>query len=69
MEDGFDSINQLQNLDFIVGNSAQDVLDQIRAIHLPTRLISVYSQGTRHYAWIQTHAKLKKIKQNLKEGK
>lgn len=58
----FDNLNDLGNtLEFLEGQSAQELLNQIKSITLPTKIIAMYSVGSRHFAWIQTTAKIKKV--------
>lgn len=58
----FDNLNNLShNFTFLEGQSAQELLDQIKQIKLPVQIVSMYAVGTRHYAWIITTAKINKI--------
>lgn len=59
----FDSLNENKyTLDFLIGDSAEDLRNQIASIPLRVKIITIYAYGTRHIAWIQTEAKLKKVK-------
>lgn len=59
----FDSLNSnTSTLDFLIGDSAEELRAQIASIHLPVKIIAIYAIGVRHIAWIQTTAKLKKVK-------
>ena len=53
--------NEGRNLMFLVGLDANELLGQIKDITLPVRIISIYAVGSRHYAWIQTTAKVKTV--------
>jgi hypothetical protein len=46
-----------------MGDSAEDLKNQITSIRLPTKIIAIYAVGSKHVAWIQTTAKIvKKVK-------
>ena len=58
----FENLNNVgQNLDFLEGQSAKELLDQIKQIKLPIQIISMYAVGSRHFAWILTTAKINKV--------
>ena len=58
----FENLNNIsQNLTFLEGQSAQELLDQIKQIRLPIQIISMYAVGSRHFAWIVTTAKINKV--------
>lgn len=60
-DDMFESLNpNTSTLDFLVGDSAEDLKAQITSIRLPTKIIAIYAVGVKHIAWIQTTAKIKK---------
>jgi hypothetical protein len=60
----FDSLNpNTSALEFLMGDSAEDLKNQITSIRLPTKIIAIYAVGSKHVAWIQTTAKIvKKVK-------
>lgn len=59
----FSNLNPLgDNLDYIEAMSTRELLAQIKKIRLPVRIVSIYSYGSVHIAWIETKAKIKKIK-------
>jgi len=64
----FDNLNQVGlGLEFLEALSAEELKKQIQSITLPTKIISIYAIGSRHIAWIQTTAKVQKIKKDKKE--
>ena len=63
-DDLFENLG-VQGLTFIIGESAEDVLKQVSAIRLPVKIISIYAQGSKHYAWIQTSAKIIRSKKGV----
>ncbi len=59
----FENLNNYsQNLTFLEGLSAQELLDQIKQIKLPVQILSIYAVGSKHVAWIVTTAKINKVK-------
>lgn len=66
MADGlFDSLNSSgENLEFLVGNSPQELLEMIRQIRLPLNIVSIYAIGSKHIAWFQTSARIIKKKKD-----
>lgn len=64
MSDGmFTNLNPLgEVLDYIEAKSLEELRVKIKSIRLPTRIITIYSHGTRHVAWIITEAKIKKVR-------
>ena len=58
----FENLNNYsQNLNFLEGNSAQELLDQIKQFKLPVQILSIYAVGSKHFAWIVTTAKVNKV--------
>lgn len=55
-----ENLSGLTNVVYLVGNSAQAVLDQLNLFTKPTRIIGVYAQGSLHYMWIQTSDKVRR---------
>jgi hypothetical protein len=58
-------------IQYLVGESAEDLRDQFTQIKIPYRIISIYGSGSRHYAWINTTMAIKikkKNKQELRNG-
>lgn len=49
----------------LIGESAEDLHKQLTSITLPVKIITIYAQGSKHYAWIYTSAKI--IKKTKKE--
>lgn len=60
----FDSLNNLKDsLNFLTGNSPEELELMLKQINLPVQIISIYSSGSKHYAWFITTAKIKKVKE------
>jgi len=65
----FDAVNSIQSLTFVQGDSAEDLLKQLRLIRLPVAIVAMYAVGSKHIAWIKTDAKLvKKAKKQEADG-
>jgi hypothetical protein len=65
MSDGlFENLNQYgTELDFLIGESAEDLKKQIQAIRSHIQIIEIYAMGTRHYCWFLSKQKInKKVK-------
>lgn len=58
-----DSLSSYPNLDFLHGNDAEDLLNKLRQINLPYKIVAMYAQGSRHYAWISLTKAIKKVKE------
>lgn len=56
----FENLNKYQNLNFLTGDSPEDLLRQIQSIRLPTQVLQIYGMNGKHYAWILTEAKIVK---------
>lgn len=57
------------NLEFLEADGPTQLLEQIRQIRLPFKIISIYSNGRRHYAWVDLTQPIKKKKVPLKRTK
>jgi hypothetical protein len=59
----FDNLNSVGDaLDYIQATSPEKLLEEIKKIRLPVKIMTIYSYGNVHIAWILTRAKLKKVK-------
>jgi len=54
MEIEFSNLNPYQSLDFLEANSPQELLTLLKAYRGQMKILSIYSQGSRHIAWVQT---------------
>lgn len=61
----FENLNLNASLNFLKGNSEEELLGMIKSIRLPLKIISIYSVGTKHVAWFQTSAKIVKKKKEI----
>lgn len=65
----FTNLNGLSGIDFLRTDSPEELRAQIASIHLPVKILAIYTHGGQHIAWILTEAKIKKIKKGeLKNG-
>ncbi len=57
----FENLNPVgENLDYIQAVSPAALRDELKKIRLPMKILSIYSYGSLHIAWIQTQAKIKR---------
>lgn len=63
-----DSLSSYPNLEYLEGATPQDLKDKLTQIRLPFKIISIYSVGSRHFAWVSLTKKIIKIKQENKNG-
>jgi len=64
-DDLFENLNINQSLNYFKGNSEEELLDLIKSVRLPLKIISIYSVGTKHVAWFQTSAKIVRKKKEI----
>ena len=58
---GDNTLNQYSDsLQLLIGETAEDLLAQIKSIRVPVGIITIYPQGSKHYAWIQGDIKVVK---------
>lgn len=61
MADGlFENLNSYENLDFLIGESAEDLKKQLNSIRSHIQIISIYATGARHICWFYTKTKINK---------
>jgi len=61
----FENLNNIgSNLNYFVGNSADEILDQVKQIKLPVQVVSMYAVGAKHFIWFITTAKITKTTSN-----
>jgi hypothetical protein len=60
----FHSLNPYDSIEAIYGDSPEELLQQLRAIKTPIRIVAIVPNGTRHVAYImgdvRTTKKLRK---------
>lgn len=61
----FENLNNNQDLNYFKADSEEQLLEMIKKIRLPLKIISLYSVGTKHVAWFQTSAKIVKKKKEI----
>ena len=54
-------------VEFFIGESADELKSQLDQMRIPYKILSIYSQGNRHYAWINTAATIIKKKKTKKQ--
>ena len=64
-----DSLSENKNIEHLSGSSPEDLKTQLRQIKLPYRIVSIYSQGGAHIAWIIPTLPIKKVSKNTVKEK
>jgi hypothetical protein len=64
----FDSLNSLQNLQSVEADGFGQLVEKLRQIPLPVRVVFTMNQGSKFYAAILTDAKIVKKKKGDKEN-
>ena len=55
-------------LKVLSARSTEELLSQIQSISLPVKIVSIYGDSNRHWAWILTQAKIVKSKKDKTEN-
>lgn len=62
------NLSPYRGLTFLVGNSPEQLLEQLSSIKIQYKILSIYAQGANHVAWIDTGAiKIQKKPKKTKE--
>ena len=64
----FADLGGLSKIEFLQASSAEGLKKKLKAITLPTEIISFYSMNGQHYVWIKTEAKITKIERKQLNG-
>jgi hypothetical protein len=56
-----DSLSENSKVEFLVGNSAEELRIQLAQIKLPFRIVTIYAMGGSHVAWIIPTLPIKKV--------
>ncbi len=56
-----DSLSENSKVEFLVGNSAEELRIQLAQIKLPFRIVTIYAMGGAHIAWIIPTLPIKKV--------
>lgn len=62
----FSSTNPYESLAAIIGDDPQDLINKIRAIKTPIKLVSIIPHGNRHVAYIMGDVRIKEVKKPKK---
>lgn len=61
MADGlFENLNSYEGLDFLVGDSAEDLKQQLNSIRSHIQILFIYATGTKHICWFTAKTKINK---------
>lgn len=66
MESFGDNLSRYQNLEVVSSTDPEELRDMLKSLKLPFTIISMYSTGSRHYAWINSSHKIKKVSSGSK---
>jgi len=61
-----ENLSPYKNLDFFTAQSPEELKAQLGQIRLPYKIISIYSVGGAHVAWVNLTRPVKKIKKKKK---
>jgi len=67
MADIFQSLNPYDNIEVLRADSPEALIELIKSIKVPIKILAFTSSGNRHYAYIQGLVKVKKVKGKPKE--
>lgn len=65
----FSSLNPYDTLEAVYGDSPQDLINQLRAIRTPIKIVAIVHLGARHVAYIMGDIRTSTIrKKGIKNG-
>lgn len=64
----FSNLNPYGGLQFLVGNSPEQLVEQLAQIKTPIKIISMYAMGQNHIVWFLADVKINKVKKGNKNG-
>jgi len=62
-----DNLSHHKNLQVLSASTATELEGLLRSITLPFSLLSIYAQGTRHFAWIVPSRPIKVVRKKKKK--
>ncbi len=62
-----DNLSSYPNIEFLTADSPEGLKRQLDQITLPYRIVSIYSQGVKHVAWLSLTAPIKKVTKQKEE--
>ena len=62
-----DKLNNYGNIEFLFGDTADDLKMQLIQINIPFKIIAMYGLANKHFAWIVPSRKIKKVTKKNKE--
>jgi len=62
------SLGSYETLEYLEGSTLENLKLQLNQLTLPSKIISIYMDGTKHVAWVLLTAgtKIKKVSKNKK---
>ena len=64
----FSNLNPYGGIQFLVGNSPEELMAQLTQIKSPIKIVSMYASGQNHCVWFLAEVKINKIKKGNKNG-
>ena len=64
----FENLNPYVKLEFLEGQSADELKNQLSQIRTPINILHMYAVGSRHFCWFLAQDKINKIKKGNKNG-
>jgi hypothetical protein len=64
----FSSLNPYESLEFISGDSPEELLKALKAVRTPIKLVAIVPYGTKHVAYVMGDVRKNEIKK-FKERK
>jgi hypothetical protein len=63
-----DSLSENSKIEFLTGNSPDELQAQLKQIKLPFRIVTIYAMGGAHIAWIIPTNPIKKVSKTKNKG-
>lgn len=64
----FGNLSPYGGLEFLSGNSPEELQRQLKSIRSPIKILSMYASGQNHYVWFLTDVKINKLKKGKSNG-
>ena len=58
----FANLNNYSQIEFLTGDSPEQLKAQLLEIKSPIKILHMYSSGSKHYVWFLSQDKINKVK-------
>ena len=65
----FSSLNPYESLAFIVGDSPESLISELKKIQTPIKIVAIVPYGNRHVAYIMGDVRVNPVKETKKQTK